>query len=402
MAARLLLSSPLQTSSIHPPLLDLTLVWNICTLGFALSALIRPLITYPRHEKTLLIIAGIISALLCLAISFYIDFKHNYFITGISDTGNSTVNAAAGESGEKINKEFVSYEGWDQYRTTERAWLKNFKEIRFKLFYHFVLSLCSAILGSMIFFPCLRWAQMFIDAYGYSNRLDQKFFLFLNAIGPGISTLFWFFKPLLLTFTYNRYDDTTPLLNQDLASKFVKLNIIWLYSHIIFGVLRVALLRPHIQAYLYMAYEKVQAINKKENTSALAFNKSVKNAVNRINFYLGIVCIQYIVPVIISSSLTYILLSPTDASIYLKTDNENGSVNLIGDQTNLHDQLNSSHFIDLITRWTHQNASALSPPFKLLIFDPSILKAPVTQILFMFDVLMCVFGIFGYCYHKYN
>ena len=149
------------------------------------------------------------------------------------------------------------------------------------------LAVCSAFIGLLFIFPAIRLAQMYVDASKYCSGITQ-FALHLNFFAPALISLLWI-KPLL------------EALSQDPRSGGIfveraELEILRIILVLLAVILRIALTRHHIQAYLNLAYDKVLRLRKESGTIT---NVDLQNIVSQVYYYLGVVAVQYVSPAVL-------------------------------------------------------------------------------------------------------
>ncbi|XP_076806624.1 transmembrane protein 161B-like [Clavelina lepadiformis] len=159
-----------------------------------------------------------------------------------------------------------------------------------------LLATCSSFLGILFAFPALRMAQMYVDALRYSKgNAFTQFLLHLNFFAPAAIALMWI-KPIVRDLIRDpriglgRSEDVSPMLTD---SQFEIMRILFI---ICICFLRLALLRIHLQAYLNIAYEKMMKLRKE---SGMITNIELQKIITRVFYYLGVVAVQYLSPLVL-------------------------------------------------------------------------------------------------------
>uniref|UniRef100_H2Y638 Transmembrane protein 161B n=1 Tax=Ciona savignyi TaxID=51511 RepID=H2Y638_CIOSA len=145
----------------------------------------------------------------------------------------------------------------------------------------------SAIYGTLIAFPAIRMAQMYTHALKYSR--DNHLFnlvLHFNFFAPLIITLLWV-KPLARDVIM--HPSLTPILTN------YQFDISRIVFVVLVCILRLVLMRSHLQAYLNLAYEKLNKIKKE---SGMITNFELQRTVSHVFYYLGVVAMQYLSPIV--------------------------------------------------------------------------------------------------------
>ena len=166
-----------------------------------------------------------------------------------------------------------------------------------------VLVFVSGLHGLIFAFPAFRMAQMYSDALRYSgdNRL-LNFFLHFNFCAPALVAALWV-KPIVNDFLLRPGLGNGTRVQEPLLS-VGRFEVFRVAFCVFVCVLRVTLIRHHLQAYLNIAYDKMLKLRKEAGKIS---NIELKSMVARIYYYLGVVTIQYLSPVIVHLALTFYL-----------------------------------------------------------------------------------------------
>lgn len=152
-----------------------------------------------------------------------------------------------------------------------------------------VLAVICAILGAFFTFPGLRLAKMHTDALKYSQgRPFLQLLLHINLIAPLFISLLWV-KPLFREYLVKRQIRGRVLLSDD-AFDVVRLAVIFAFS-----IFRFCLVWQYLQAHLNLAYDKVVSLRKEAGRISAI---ELKKLVVRVYYYLCVVALQYIAPLV--------------------------------------------------------------------------------------------------------
>ncbi|XP_076583299.1 transmembrane protein 161A [Chaetodon auriga] len=152
------------------------------------------------------------------------------------------------------------------------------------------LAAVCAYIGSLMAFPGLRLAQTHLDAVQMnSDRPLIQILLHMSFLSPVIVLVLWV-KPIARDFLANApMGKTSVTIVSSAAFDSMRLWII-----VALCVLRLALTRYHMQAYLNLAQKWVQQMKKEAGRIAAI---DIQRKVTRIFCYLTVVTLQYLVPV---------------------------------------------------------------------------------------------------------
>ncbi|KAG7258290.1 hypothetical protein CRUP_037023 [Coryphaenoides rupestris] len=163
------------------------------------------------------------------------------------------------------------------------------------------LAAVCAFIGALLAFPGLRLAQTHLDAVQMNSDrpLIQKpvpnilntsytgFFCHISFLSPVIIVLLWI-KPIARDFLANAPMGKTSVT---LRSTSVRLWVI-----VTLCMLKLALTRYHLQAYLNLAQKWVEQMKKEAGRIATI---DIQRKVTRVSCYLTVVTLQYLIPVLI-------------------------------------------------------------------------------------------------------
>ncbi|XP_060239614.1 transmembrane protein 161B isoform X3 [Meriones unguiculatus] len=126
-----------------------------------------------------------------------------------------------------------------------------------KLTFKFFLAVFCSLIGAFLTFPGLRLAQMHLDALNLATEKITQTLLHINFLAPLFMVLLWV-KPLTKDYIMNPPlgKESVPLMTE---ATFDTLRL-WLI--ILLCVLRLAMMRSHLQAYLNLAQKCVDQMKK--------------------------------------------------------------------------------------------------------------------------------------------
>uniref|UniRef100_H3D6N9 Transmembrane protein 161A n=1 Tax=Tetraodon nigroviridis TaxID=99883 RepID=H3D6N9_TETNG len=159
-----------------------------------------------------------------------------------------------------------------------------------KLMVKLGLAAACAYVGSLLAFPGLRLAQTHLDAVKMnSERPLVQFLLHVSFLSPVLVLVLWV-KPIARDFLANApMGKTSVTLVSSAAFDSVRLWVV-----VASCVLRLALTRYHLQAYLNLAQKWVEQMKREAGRIAAV---DIQRKVTRIFCYLTVVTLQYVVPV---------------------------------------------------------------------------------------------------------
>ncbi|XP_075230518.1 transmembrane protein 161-like emei isoform X2 [Lycorma delicatula] len=169
-----------------------------------------------------------------------------------------------------------------------------------KLILKFFLALWCALIGALFTFPGLRMARMHWDSLKYcSEQRFLKLALNVSFASPFLLVLLWV-RPISRDYLTVRIFPgmTKPLMT---STAFESLRLILIVAAVI---QRIAVMPPYLQAYLNMAYHRLQE-QKKE--AGRITNIELQKKIAVVFYYLCVVALQYIAPLLLCLffTLTY-------------------------------------------------------------------------------------------------
>uniref|UniRef100_A0A182JMV3 Uncharacterized protein n=1 Tax=Anopheles atroparvus TaxID=41427 RepID=A0A182JMV3_ANOAO len=160
-----------------------------------------------------------------------------------------------------------------------------------KIVVKFFIAVSCGILGALFTFPGLRMARMHWDSLKFcKDRLWLKLVLNVSFAMPFLLVILWV-KPLARDYLTSRVFSgmTAPILSTE-AFETMRLAAV-----VIAVLLRFMLMPIYLQAYLNIAYERVEE-QKKE--AGRITNVELKKKITSIFYYLCVVTLQYVAPIL--------------------------------------------------------------------------------------------------------
>jgi len=166
-----------------------------------------------------------------------------------------------------------------------------------------LLAFASALHGVIFAFPAFRMAQMYRDAVKYSE--GSRFLntlLHFNFVAPLLVAAMWV-KPVVRDFVLKPGKITNSSVTEEVLSmeRFEVYRIAFVVAACL---LKFILIRPHLQAYLNIAYDRTLKLRKEAGKIT---NVEYRTLVAQVYYYLGVVAIQYLCPLVVHLSLAFCL-----------------------------------------------------------------------------------------------
>ncbi|XP_045407687.1 transmembrane protein 161A isoform X3 [Lemur catta] len=162
------------------------------------------------------------------------------------------------------------------------------------------LAVVGSMLGAFLTFPGLRLAQTHRDALTMSeDRPMLQFLLHTSFLSPLFILWLWT-KPIARDFLQQAPFGGTPFsLLSDSAFDSMRLWVL-----VALCLLRLAVTRPHLQAYLCLAKARVQQLRKEAGRIEA---REIQQRVVRVYCYVTVVSLQYLTPLILTLNCTLLL-----------------------------------------------------------------------------------------------
>ncbi|KAG1679599.1 Transmembrane protein 161B [Nymphon striatum] len=162
-----------------------------------------------------------------------------------------------------------------------------------KLTFKFVLAVWSGLIGAFFTFPGMRGAKMHLDSLNYTEgSYFKRSLLHLNMFSMIIMVLLWV-KPIsrdCLTTLSCSNTLKVPIMDDE------SFNSLRVYIIISIAMLRIILMPEYLQSYLNIAHDRMKQLKKE---AGRINSLELQRRVARIFYYLCVVALQYIAPVLI-------------------------------------------------------------------------------------------------------
>jgi len=247
-----------------PSEVNLSMMWCILIVAFALKTLFSVTAIYFRTdeggERILCIVFGLFFLVVAMAVLITPD--------NVLDFGFEVAYAdftAAADS-------FFEKQGLDTAGPISLMTVR------------ILLALVCSLFGALLTFPGLRLARMHTDAMRHASEQPVKqLLLLINMILPLAAALAWV-RPLA----------REPLARYGMADECFELVRIALVLFVC--VIRTSMVRPHLQAHLNMAHDRVIALRREPGRISAS---ELQKLVVRVYYYLCVVALQYLAPLVI-------------------------------------------------------------------------------------------------------
>ncbi|XP_046565397.1 transmembrane protein 161B-like [Haliotis rubra] len=272
--------------SMHHIEFNASILWCLLAIGFCLRTLLSQTALYFRTEE-----GG--ERILCITFGFF------YLVLGM---GVLVV-------GDDI-LEFGLEEGYRNFSGNAEQFLKQqgvestgpVSLLTFKI----VLAITCSILGAFLTFPGLRLAKLHSDAMKYAreNYVRQTLLHFNYAL-PLLIVLSYI-KPIARNvFCGHLWTSTGALIPDDSFDNIRLLLVVGMF------VARLALFSTFMQSHLNLAHLKLQLMKREAGKIS---NVDLQKMITRVFYYLCVVALQYITPVILILFMSFLLKTLGDYS----------------------------------------------------------------------------------------
>ncbi|KAI7812407.1 transmembrane protein 161B isoform X1 [Triplophysa rosa] len=259
--------------------MNISVVWSLLVLAFVMKILFSLTAHYFRLEE-----GGERS--LCITFAFFFFVKamailivtENYLEFGL-ETGFANFSESA--------VQFLENQGLESQGPISK--------LTFKL----ILALLCSLIGAFLTFPGLRLAQMHIDALTLNNCKVTQTLLHINFLAPLIMVLLWV-KPITKDYMTNPTfgKDGVPLMSEKTY------DTLRLWVILLLCVLRLAMMRHHLQAYLNLAQKAILQMKKEAGRISTV---DLQKMVARVFYYLCVIALQYVAPLVLLLHTTLLL-----------------------------------------------------------------------------------------------
>lgn len=168
-----------------------------------------------------------------------------------------------------------------------------------KLTFKLILALLCSMIGAFLTFPGLRLAQMHLDALNLTTAKFTQTLLYINFLSPLIMVLLWV-KPITKDYILNPTlgKESVPLMSEQTY------DTLRLWVIILMCVLRLAMMRHHLQAYLNLAQKGVDQMKKEAGRISTV---DLQKMIARVFYYLCVIALQYVAPLVMLLHTTLLL-----------------------------------------------------------------------------------------------
>ncbi|XP_027250451.1 transmembrane protein 161A isoform X7 [Cricetulus griseus] len=162
------------------------------------------------------------------------------------------------------------------------------------------LVMLGSLLGAFLIFPGLRLAQTHQDALTLNaDRPLLQLLLYTSFLSP-LCTLWLWTKPVARDLLYQApMKNMTSSLPSEGAFDSLRLWVL-----VVLCLLRLAVTRPHLQAYLCLAKARVEQLRKEAGRIEA---REIQQRVVRVYCYVTVVSLQYLTPLILTLHCTLLL-----------------------------------------------------------------------------------------------
>ncbi|XP_043910758.1 transmembrane protein 161A [Protopterus annectens] len=266
---------------------NIGVLWCLLTVAFSIKVLFGMMTHYFRSEeggeRSVCLVFGFLFLLIAMLV---LVVREDYLEFGLE----------SGFSAAFDNMEmFVRQQGWE--------WSVPVTKLTVKLG---LVGICSFV-GACLTFPGFRLAQTHLDALKMTaDKPMIQILLHASFVAPVVIVLMWV-KPVTRDF----------LLSAPMGKENVQLmssstyNSVRLWTVVALCVLRLAVTRYHLQAYLNLADKWVDQMKKEAGRITVI---EIQRKVSRVFFYLTVVTLQYLGPIILTFHLTLLLKTLGDYS----------------------------------------------------------------------------------------
>uniref|UniRef100_A0A7N6FCZ3 Transmembrane protein 161B n=1 Tax=Anabas testudineus TaxID=64144 RepID=A0A7N6FCZ3_ANATE len=168
-----------------------------------------------------------------------------------------------------------------------------------KLTFKLILALLCSMIGAFLTFPGLRLAQMHLDALNLTTAKFTQTLLHINFLSPLIMVLLWV-KPITKDYIMNPTlgKESVPLMTEQTY------DTLRLWVIILMCILRLTMMRHHLQAYLNLAQKGVDQMKKEAGRISTV---DLQKMVARVFYYLCVIALQYVAPLVMLLHTTLLL-----------------------------------------------------------------------------------------------
>ncbi|KAF7250527.1 hypothetical protein EYD10_03877 [Varanus komodoensis] len=258
-------------------------------------------------------------------------------------------------------------------------------KLTFKLF----LAILCSLIGAFLTFPGLRLAQMHLDALSLTTEKITQTLLHINFLAPLLMVLLWV-KPITKDYIMNPPlgKDNVPLMSE------ATFDTIRLWIIILLCALRLAMMRSHLQAYLNLAQKCVDQMKKEVGRISTV---ELQKMVARVFYYLCIIALQYVAPLVMLLHMTLLLKTLGNYSwgIYPESASD-----LVADSSSLSNSVNSDSSSNDGKMVTAIQLTMALASLKN-IFTPLLFRGLLSFLTWWIAACLFSTSLFGLFYHQY-
>ncbi|XP_051785590.1 transmembrane protein 161B [Erpetoichthys calabaricus] len=254
-----------------------------------------------------------------------------------------------------------------------------------KLTFKLLLAFLCCVIGAFLTFPGLRLAQMHLDALNLTTDKVTQTLLHINFLSPLIMVLLWV-KPITKDYIMNPTlsKESVPLMTE------ATYDTLRLWIIILLCVLRLAMMRHHLQAYLNLAKKSVDKMKKEAGRIKTV---DLQKMVARVFYYLCVIALQYVAPLVMLLHTTLLLKTLGNYSWGVYTESE---------------QTNSDQVLDPSEPLPAPDATKVSLAQITLalgglgnVFSPLLFRGLFSFLTWWIAACLFSTSLFGLFYHQY-
>uniref|UniRef100_H3B671 Transmembrane protein 161B n=1 Tax=Latimeria chalumnae TaxID=7897 RepID=H3B671_LATCH len=277
--------------------MNISIVWCLLVLAFAIGKVLFSLTAHyfkveDGGERSVCVTFGFFFFVKAMAILIVTE---NYLEFGL-ETGFANFSESA--------VQFLEKQGLESQGPISK--------FTFKLF----LAVFCSLIGAFLTFPGLRLAQMHLDALNLSSGKITQILLHINFLAPLIMVLLWV-KPITRDYIMSPPlgKESVPLMTEP------TFDTLRLWMIILLCVLRLTVMRHHLQAYLNLAQKCVEQMKKEAGRISTV---DIQKMVARVFYYLCVIALQYVAPLVMLLNTTLLLKTLGNHSwgVHLDSDSE--------------------------------------------------------------------------------
>uniref|UniRef100_A0A8C4X790 Transmembrane protein 161B n=1 Tax=Erpetoichthys calabaricus TaxID=27687 RepID=A0A8C4X790_ERPCA len=345
--------------------MNISIVWSLLVLAFVLKVLFS-LTTHYFHVQE----GGERSVCITFAAFFFVKamailiVTENYLEFGL-ETGFTNFSESA--------VQFLEKQGLESQGPISK--------LTFKL----LLAFLCCVIGAFLTFPGLRLAQMHLDALNLTTDKVTQTLLHINFLSPLIMVLLWV-KPITKDYIMNPTlsKESVPLMTE------ATYDTLRLWIIILLCVLRLAMMRHHLQAYLNLAKKSVDKMKKEAGRIKTV---DLQKMVARVFYYLCVIALQYVAPLVMLLHTTLLLKTLGNYSWGVYTESE---------------QTNSDQVLDPSEPLPAPDATKVSLAQITLalgglgnVFSPLLFRGLFSFLTWWIAACLFSTSLFGLFYHQY-